>query len=90
MTVDIDDVEVGDIMFMGGHLVRRVCTRPSERTYRVNHEYRTWESARLGDPLPNGECQTAVGQACLILRPTPVQGPPPPATATFLTEECGD
>lgn len=72
MTLDIDDVERGDIMFMGGHLVRRVWTRPSERTYRVNHEFRVWQGLKLDQPtdgsVARGEFQTAIGTAVLVFR----------------------
>lgn len=61
MTVDIDDVEVGDVMFMGGHLVRRVWTRPSERVYRANGgEFRRWQGLRVDEPtdgsVARGRC----------------------------------
>jgi hypothetical protein len=72
MSVDIDDVELGDIMFMGGHLVRRVWTRPRDRTYHANHEFRAWQGLKLNEPIngsaARGEFQTAIGAAVLIFR----------------------
>ncbi len=75
MTADIDDVEVGDLMFMGGHLVRRVWTRPSERPFRVGQDgFRRWQGLKVDEPTDGsaarGQFQTAEGQSCLILRPT--------------------
>jgi hypothetical protein len=74
MSVDIDDVLVGDVMFMGGHLVRRVGTKPSDDRFRVGQDgFRRWQPLKL-DSGPDaststGHFQTAEGQACLILRP---------------------
>lgn len=79
MTVDIDDVQIGDVMFMGGHLVRRVTTVPSERTYRKDHmdSFRVWLGIKVDEALGQrgtiaGEYNTPVGQACLIMRPPAV------------------
>jgi hypothetical protein len=72
MSLDIDDVEAGDIMFMGGHLVRRVWTRPRDRTYRQSTTFRTWQGLKLDQPtdgsVARGEFQTAIGTAVLIFR----------------------
>ena len=74
MIVDIDDVEIGDIIFMGGHLIRRVWTRPSERTVRESEfeSFRVWQGLRLDQPTDGSAArnlyQTAVGQACPVFR----------------------
>lgn len=76
MSVDIDDVRIGDIMFMGGHLVRRVWTTPREDTHLLTPEivHRRWPGLHLDRPTDGSAARytfyTPVGQPCLILRST--------------------
>lgn len=74
MSVDIEDVQVGDIVFLGGHLIRRAGTRPADKTYRHgNAEYRVWTAQRLEDPADpafGSEFNTLAGTSLLIVRPT--------------------
>lgn len=69
MVVDIGEVEVHDLIFYSGHLIRRVLTRPRDRmkTENTNRVF-VYETESL-DTDTTSKFQTAVGTAVLILRP---------------------
>jgi hypothetical protein len=77
MTVDISDVRPGDVVFLGGHLVRRAWTRPKPAAgTRVE-----FQGLKLDEPtdgsVARGLCGKPVGTAVLILRPLPPTPLPP-------------
>jgi hypothetical protein len=66
MVLDFGEIEVGDLILFGGHLIRRVLSRPRDRRSGDYYMYLT-ESL---DGVSRGEFQAEVGSARLVLRPT--------------------
>jgi len=69
LVLDLADVEVGDLVFYSGHLVRRVLTRPRDDKRGDAYVYEVEAPDGRG---ARGSFQSQVGQSRLLLRPTVV------------------
>lgn len=70
LVLDIAAIEVGDLVFFSGHLIRRVATTPRDHRLRINGSDRfEFEVARL-DTGSRGRFSVEVGTSLLVLRPT--------------------
>jgi hypothetical protein len=71
LSIDISDVRPGDVVFLGGHLIRRAWTRPGPRA--GTPDWVGFQGLRLHEPTDGSVARTLVGQpagtAVLVLRP---------------------
>jgi hypothetical protein len=77
MSVDSGDVEVGDIVFLGGSCIRRVWTKPRVPSIpaQADPDHYYWQGLALDAPTDGSVArynyQMPIGQKRLIFRPAP-------------------
>jgi hypothetical protein len=89
MSVDISDVLPGDVVFLGGHLVRRAWTKA--RSWPGTPDWVGFQGLRLDQPTDGSVARGIFGKpdgtAVLILRPLQAGPPSPEGHEVFLPAE---
>jgi hypothetical protein len=76
MSVDAADIRKDDVVFIGGHLVRRAWTTPKPPSFpgQCSEGHLYWQGLHLNEATDGSvarqNLQVPAGQPCLILRPT--------------------